>query len=101
MTSSTRLAQHGAVRAAVKDASRRLRRWPLKSAAILDRGTHRAMGKIRPGRENGASTEPENIGNGGVGPGFWMRGVLIQECSDSGVTTVRYVSERTSSMSPA
>jgi hypothetical protein len=44
------LAQHGAVLATVKDAARRLRRWP---ATILDRGSARRLGEHRPGRRNG------------------------------------------------
>ena len=44
------LGQHGAVLATVKDAARRLRRWP---AAILDRGSARRLGEYRPGRRNG------------------------------------------------
>jgi hypothetical protein len=43
-------AQHGAVLATVKDATRRLRRWP---AAILDHGSARRLGERRPGRRNG------------------------------------------------
>jgi hypothetical protein len=41
----------GAVLAAVKHASRRLRRWP---AAILDRACARRLAVIRPGRKNAA-----------------------------------------------
>ena len=43
--------------AAVKDAARRLRRWP---AAILDRGLRATPRCIRPGRENAAPAEQEN-----------------------------------------
>jgi len=51
--------------AALKDASRRASaRWPRKNEAILDRGGTRCLGMFRPGRENGASTEPENISRG-------------------------------------
>src|ERR1700761_9695128 len=42
--------QDGAALAAVKDAARRLRRWP---AAILDRAHARHPCIIRPGRRNG------------------------------------------------
>lgn len=42
--------------AAVKDASRRLRRWP---AAILDRGSARRSNGPRPGRGNAAQPNKE------------------------------------------
>jgi hypothetical protein len=50
----------GIVLAAVKDASRRLRRWPRMPEAILDRGCARCLEAVRPGRENGVPAEPEN-----------------------------------------
>jgi hypothetical protein len=51
--------------AALKDATRRASaRWPRKNEAILDRGSTRCLGMFRPGRENGASAEPENVGCG-------------------------------------
>ena len=100
MISPVRLTQGGAVLAAVKDASRRLRRWPLKSAAILDRGQHRARGKS--GRDGKTARQP-NQKTWGLVAGAWHPGV---RCAYRGTpqfegNTVRYVSERTSRMSPA
>ena len=50
---------------ALKDASRRASaRWPRKDEAILDRDGPRCLGMVRPGRENGTTTEPENVDRG-------------------------------------